>query len=351
MSIYSKYSELYPDVIYNLEQARRSGRLAHAFLISSTSERIRNDFAIAVSQIAGCPEFDRAGQVNDSCDCCSKLERGVYPELHVLSPIGKMYQIQVGDRDNPAPNTIRDFINSFQLTSWKKSWRKIGIIYDCDRMGKEAQNALLKTLEEPPPDTTLILVTGNPASLLPTTRSRCQQISLPASGIEYDFPGADVLFSALSEICFKPGSIASAEREALRIIQIASSLLEKAKQRESEKFETLISTARQMEDNAMAKRLEERLNNSVYGAYMRERRCFLSAISCFCFQVFMMSLHVAFDDLPNKEIFGDVVPPVLSVDKAEKILSEAETLISTLKFNVNEELAIRTFVLNIAIQV
>ena len=349
MSIYSKYSELYPDVVFNLEQARRNGRSAHAFLISCISESIRNDFATVVAQIAGCPEFDRLGRVDDSCDCCTKLERGIYPELHILSPIGKRYQIQVGDRDNPAPNTVRDFINGFQLTSWKKSWRKIGIIYDCDRMGKEAQNALLKTLEEPPPETTLILVTGNPSSLLPTTRSRCQQIVLPADGVAYDFPGADILFESLGKICFNQGNAASAEREALKIIEIASSLLNGAKERESEKFDALISTAKQMDDHAMVKRLEERLNNVVFGAYMRERRSFLSAISCFCSQIFMMSQGVAYEDLPNKEIFGNDIPPVLPQEKAAKILAESETLVSTLNFNVSEELAIRAFVLNVCV--
>ncbi|MBQ4315119.1 MAG: hypothetical protein IJC21_06740 [Lentisphaeria bacterium] len=347
MSVYSRYSSLYPDVVANLENARRSGRLAHAFLISSTSETIRNEFATVVSQIAGCPEFLTAGRVVDDCECCSKLERGVYSELHTLSPVGKMYQIQVGNRDNPAPNTIRDFINSFQLTSWQSGWRKIGIIYDCDRMGKEAQNALLKTLEEPPADTTLILVTGNPSSLLPTTRSRCQQIVLPSDGLQYDFPGAEQLFSALYDTCFTANDLLTAEKAASEIILIASSLLERAKQTENEKFETMIKTAKQMEDNSMVKRLEERLNNMIFGAYMRERRSFLSAISCFCFQVFMLSQGIAFDELPNKEVFGETAPPAVSEEKASKILAEAETLVSTLNYNVNEELAIRAFVLNI----
>lgn len=347
MSVYSRYSSLYPDVVANLENARRSGRLAHAFLISSTSETIRNEFATVVSQIAGCPEFLTAGRVVDDCECCSKLERGVYSELHTLSPVGKMYQIQVGNRDNPAPNTIRDFINSFQLTSWQSGWRKIGIIYDCDRMGKEAQNALLKTLEEPPADTTLILVTGNPSSLLPTTRSRCQQIVLPSDGLQYDFPGAEQLFSALCDTCFTANDLLTAEKAASEIISIASSLLERAKQTENEKFESMINTAKQMEDNSMVKRLEERLNNMIFGAYMRERRSFLSAISCFCFQVFMLSQGIAFDELPNKEVFGETAPPSVSEEKASKILAEAETLVSTLNYNVNEELAIRAFVLNI----
>ena len=346
MSVYSKYSKLYPDVIANLENARRKRRLAHAFLISSDSEAVRNDFAVVVAQIAGCPEFDVSGKTDVNCDCCNKIERGVYSELHVLTPIGKSYQIQVGERNNPEPNTIRDFIAGFQLASWKKSWRKIGIIYDCDRMNKEAQNALLKTLEEPPPDTTLILVTGNPSSLLPTTRSRCQQLVLPADGLQYDFPGAEELFHALYGICFKADNLVAAENGASVLIGIASSLLDRAKAREEEKFADLINTAKQMEDPGMVKRLEERKTNQIYGAYMRERRSFLSAISCFCFQIFMLSRGVPFEELPNREVFCGEIPPAISTERADKILSEAESLVSTLNFNVNEELALRTFVLN-----
>ena len=350
MSVYSKYSELYPDIVAHLENARRNGRLGHAFLISSASETVRNNFALVVAQIAGCPEFAAAGKVDAECDCCSKIERGIYPELHVLTPIGKSCQIQVGDRNNPEPNTVRDFIGSFQMSSWKDSWRKIGIIYDCDRMNKEAQNALLKTLEEPPPNTVIILVTGNPSSLLPTTRSRCQQLVLPSDGMQYEFPGVDELFPVLCEICFKSGNLVSAEYGASVLIRIAGSLLDGVKAREEEHFAGLINTARQMEDSAMVKRLEERKNNQIYGAYMRERRSFLSAISCFCFQVYMLSQKVAFDDLPNKEVFGGEIPPEVIPERAEKILAEAENLISTLNFNVNEELALRAFVLNIAMR-
>ena len=349
MSIYSKYRELYPEVVSNLENARRGDRLAHAFLISSTSEAIRNDFATVVAQIAGCPEFDREYKVVDDCDCCSKLERQIYPELHILTPIGKMYQIQVGDRNNPEPNTVRDFINSFHLSSWHKSWRKIGIIYDCDRMGKEAQNALLKTLEEPPKDTTLILVTGNPTSLLPTTRSRCQHITLAGAKLEYSFPGADTLFKVLNDCCFGKGDLITAEKCASQIIKIASELLDEAKRTESEKFDALVKTAKLMEDNSMVKRLDERLNNRIYGAYMRERRSFLSAISCYCFQVFMLSQGVAFESLPNSELFYGRDPGKVTPERGSLVLREAENLVSTLNYNVNEELAIRSFVLNISI--
>lgn len=345
MTLYSEYKTLYPEQIACLERARAGKRFSHAFLISSVSEKLRNDFAIITAQIAGCPDFDGC-HIDDSCQYCRKLEDQTYPELRILSPVGKRYQIQVGERDNPEPNTVRDFINSFALTSWKNSWRKIGIIYDCDRMGTEAQNALLKTLEEPPPDTTLILVTANPTALLPTTRSRCQQIILPTKKFEYSFAGADELFAILREMCFGKKDIITAEKCASGIIGIASSLFENVEARTKERFASHIDIAKQMEDAPMVKRLEKRQEDAVNGAYMRERRSFLSAISCFCSQIFMLSSGVAFKDLPNPELFGDTPLPEISPQRGKQILTQSEELEYTLRFNVNEELALRTFVLN-----
>ena len=346
MTLYSEYRSLFPEQVACLERARAGKRLSHAFLISSVSERLRNDFAIVTAQIAGCTEFD--GQhIDDSCQCCQKLEDQTYPELRILSPVGKMYQIQVGQRDNPEPNTVRDFINSFSMTSWRSSWRKIGIIFDCDRMGTEAQNALLKTLEEPPPDTTLILVTANPTALLPTTRSRCQQITLLTQKFEYSFAGSEELFAILREMCFSPKDIMTAEKCASGIISIASSLFENVESRTRERFASHIELAKQMEDAPMVKRLEKRQEDAVNGAYMRERRSFLSAISCFCSQLFMLSDAVDFKDLPNPELFGSEPLPAITPERGRQILTQAEELEYTLRFNVNEELAIRTFVLNI----
>ena len=97
----------------------------------------------------------------------------------------------------------------------------------------------------------------------------------------------------------------------------------------------------------MVKRLEKRQEDAVNGAYMRERRSFLSAISCFCSQLFMLSDAVDFKDLPNPELFGSEPLPAITPERGRQILTQAEELEYTLRFNVNEELAIRTFVLNI----
>src|SRR5205807_6767670 len=56
--------------------------------------------------------------------------------------------------------------------------RKVAIVVPADAMNERAQNTLLKTLEEPPPATTFLLVTENPDALLPTIRARCARVQL-----------------------------------------------------------------------------------------------------------------------------------------------------------------------------
>ena len=72
---------------------------------------------------------------------------------------------------------IRDFERELSLTP-RNSPAKVGVLADMDRLTPEAQNALLKTLEEPPPHTYIIGTTNNPEALLPTVRSRMSVVRL-----------------------------------------------------------------------------------------------------------------------------------------------------------------------------
>ena len=84
---------------------------------------------------------------------------------------------------------------------------------------------------------------------------------------------------------------------------------------------------------------------------MRERRAFVSAISVFASQLFLLSRGVAKEELPNPEIFRDVqIPERIAPAEGDRILREAEELERTLRFPVNEELALRTFAINLALK-
>jgi DNA polymerase-3 subunit delta' len=87
-----------------------------------------------------------------------------HPDLFHLRPSGKARIITV--------EKTRELISELHRTS-NQGGAKVAIIHEVDRMRKEASNAFLKTLEEPPPDTYLFLLTTRPYSLLPTIRSRC----------------------------------------------------------------------------------------------------------------------------------------------------------------------------------
>ncbi len=87
-----------------------------------------------------------------------------HPDCFALRPANKMRRISV--------DSTRDLIRSIQQTS-NQGGAKVALIYDADRMATESANAFLKTLEEPPIGTTLILLTTRLNSILPTIRSRC----------------------------------------------------------------------------------------------------------------------------------------------------------------------------------
>ena len=340
----------YPELWACLARARMRGRLAHAFLVCAGREETRESFAVALARLAACRAPLPDGSPCGKCFECRKIAEGIWPELRHVSPIGKMYQIQVGDRLNPEPNTVRGFENSFSLTDASGAARKVGIIHDADRMNAEAQNALLKTLEEPPPNSLLILTTGSPAALLPTTRSRCQMLRLPEAKFDYDFPGHETLFAALHDLFYTAGDDpVRAEAAAVKMVEVSAALKGDAETAAEGDWEGRLSQAAEF-DPAMAKRLEKLRDSEASGAYMRLRSAFLSAIQAFAGEIYLLASGADIAALPNPEL--PVLPPDggrPDFDRARRMLHHAEELLFTLRFNVGEELALRDFALRTAL--
>ena len=98
-----------------------------------------------------------------------------HPDFFALRPAGKMRQISA--------EVTRDLIGSIQVSP-QVSHRKVAVIYEADRMHISAANIFLKTLEEPPGSTTILLLTTRPYAMLPTIRSRCLHFRFTDSGHE-----------------------------------------------------------------------------------------------------------------------------------------------------------------------
>jgi DNA polymerase-3 subunit delta' len=109
------------------------------------------------------------GQPADSCgECpaCRRIARGVHPDVLTVAP-GESGSIKI--------EQVREAIDSTIYRPFEGR-RRVTVIDEADALVPAAQNALLKTLEEPPPSSVFILVTSRPGALLPTVRSRCSQV-------------------------------------------------------------------------------------------------------------------------------------------------------------------------------
>lgn len=145
-----------------LQRAFDQGRLAHALLLQGARLETLDEACQAI-----------AGRLLASNDPAK------HPDFFALRPANKMRRIGV--------DATRGLIKSVQQTA-NQGGRKVAVVYEADRFMPQAANAFLKTLEEPPADTTLFLLTTRPHDLLPTIRSRCLLLNFPAERDPVDAP-------------------------------------------------------------------------------------------------------------------------------------------------------------------
>ena len=117
-----------------------------------------------------------------ACRACRLVAGGTHQDLHRLAPEGPGRQVRIGDPNDPDPGTVRHLIHEMARLPVEGRHR-VAVIEGAHRMNEDAQNALLKTLEEPPAGATLILCADEPERLLPTVRSRAATLRLGPLGI------------------------------------------------------------------------------------------------------------------------------------------------------------------------
>ncbi len=104
----------------------------------------------------------------DKCPSCMKIEKGNHPDMFMIAPEGEGGQITV--------SAVRQLEEALSYKPFEGSW-KIAIVDNADRLNQSAANAFLQTLEEPSPQSILILISSRPEMILPTIRSRCQRVN------------------------------------------------------------------------------------------------------------------------------------------------------------------------------
>ena len=146
-----------------LQRTVASDRIAGAYLFVGPTGVGKETVARYFAQLIFCQQDTQPPTVCGACLACRKVDSGNHPDLQFIYPDGS--QLKIGQ--------IRELQKQIIYEPFEAS-RKVYILTDVERMTEEAENCLLKTLEEPPASSVLILVTSNIRALLPTTRSRCQ---------------------------------------------------------------------------------------------------------------------------------------------------------------------------------
>ncbi|MBN2216696.1 MAG: DNA polymerase III subunit delta' [Pirellulales bacterium] len=164
-------------VAAQFRRALQRGRLASSFLFVGPSGIGKRSFAVALARALLCPTRPEAAMDPcGKCASCVQVDAGTHPDLiHVAKPKDKSFlplELLVGDKEHRMREGLCHEIGLKPFAGG----RKIAIIDDADYLNAEGANSLLKTLEEPPPRSVLILVGTSPARQLPTIRSRCQLI-------------------------------------------------------------------------------------------------------------------------------------------------------------------------------
>jgi DNA polymerase III delta' subunit len=152
----------------------------HAILLSGPGGVGKTTLALDLAAGLLCTAADPAARPCRSCRACRLVERGDHPDLHRLGPEGPGGQIVIGG-SGATYRGVRDLISDLALLPLEGGAR-VAIVESAHRMNEDAQAALLKTLEEPPPGVTIVLCADDETRLLPTVRSRCARVRLGPVG-------------------------------------------------------------------------------------------------------------------------------------------------------------------------
>lgn len=190
-----------------LESLEQSNRFPHALILNGGDSDTRSKLTLLLSKWAVCKGEDKPCS---QCIPCQKAEKGVHPDIYFAKGSGKTDAVSVDE--------IRVITRACSIIA-NEADTKVFVIKDADkRMGVEALNAFLKTLEEPPQAILFLLTTEDAGSLPETVLSRCTVLNLEQKA---EF-GSDALEKA-HEIL-----LSILETSELKLLKSTSSLCEKA---------------------------------------------------------------------------------------------------------------------------
>ncbi len=303
-----------------LEKAFHEGRLAHAYLLIGSSREELLSLALRLVNL-----------VNNWS--CKDIEAVALKGVSVLEPESKLRQIKVG--------AVRELEKRFHMTS-DHDW-KVGIIVDAERQMEQAANAFLKTLEEPPPQSLILLLTTQPEALLDTVRSRCIRVPLFQPGqtaMKLTEPQEEIVEALgrhfMGEVCV-PRAMALLNV----VVRSLSGIREKIAKQNAAALREELEEYRESTDGSWLRDREDHFSNLTESEYHGERAQVLGVIYCWLGELLKSKADAPVAYFPSQADVLQQVSQKLTFSDLQRRLNAFEEMRTTLtRTTVREALAL-----------
>jgi len=309
-----------------LRRAHEQNRLAHAYLISGPPGSGKRWLAAELANLVN---------GTDATNIFSTKTR----EVFVAEPESKSRRIVI--------EQVRELEHTLQMRA-TSGRRKVAIICDADRLQPQAANAFLKTLEEPPKDSLLLLLSALPEALPDTILSRCITIPLASNGAEKADPEEEKLLDLLRHAATEQSwSIQSAYRLAQEFQLLLRTIREQTKAQTDEAFKAEEARYRNSTDGVWLEEREGYYKALAESRYLQRRANLIEILMMWWADVLRAGSHVDRRDLPEARKGTDMTAERFDTAEILRRIHALEELRDHLGRNIQEALAIEVAFLRV----